>query len=100
LGIRLTPGHTGAMKAAARLAVMWVPVLLWAGLVVATVGTGHDWAALYVTPATGKPLSDFAVIAVYVGPIFLWLWASMRIGLHYWPRDLTGPEPRSFATNK
>ena len=88
------------MKAAARLAVMWMPVLLWGWLVVATVGTVHDWAALHVTPVTGKPLSDFGVIAAYVGPIFFWLWAGMRIGLHFWPRDLVGPEPRVFATNK
>ncbi|HSC59744.1 MAG TPA: hypothetical protein VLC29_00825 [Rhizomicrobium sp.] len=88
------------MKAAARLAVMWVPVLLWGWLVVSTVGTVHDWAALHVTPVAGKPLSDFGVIVAYIGPIFLMLWAGMRIGLHYWPRDLTGPGRRNFATNE
>jgi len=88
------------MKAAARLAVMWMPVLLWAWLVVATVGSVHDWAAVYMTPMVGKPLSDFGVIAFYIAPIFLMLWTGMRIGLHFWSRDLSGPGRRSFATTK
>jgi hypothetical protein len=40
------------------------------------------------------------VIVAYVGPIVFMLWAGMRIGLHFWPRDLTGPGRRSFATNE